>query len=40
MTSRTYQKKMIKKNKKRAHKNNLKADAKRIARNQEIVSKR
>ncbi|MFH1984609.1 MAG: hypothetical protein ABIL58_22430 [Pseudomonadota bacterium] len=39
MTSRTYQKKMIKKRKQHAHKNNLKADQKRIAKNQEIVSK-
>ena len=37
MSSKTFQKKMIKKRKKRAHKANLKADRKRIARNREVL---
>ncbi|MFH2065301.1 MAG: hypothetical protein ABIK15_08905 [Pseudomonadota bacterium] len=39
MTSKTFQIKLIRKNKKRAHKANRKADQKRIVRNQEILSK-
>ena len=39
MTSKTYQKKMIKKRKDKANKTNRKADQKRIARNLEILSK-
>ena len=37
MTSKTYQKKMIKKKKRHAHKANLKADQKRINKNYEIL---
>jgi len=39
MSSKTYQKKMIRKKKKHAHKANRKADQKRIDRNREILSK-
>lgn len=37
MSSKTYQKKMIRKRKKRAHKANLRADQKRIARNYQVL---
>lgn len=37
MTSKTYQKKMIKKRKDRAHKPNRKADQKRIERNLAVI---
>ncbi len=37
MSSKTYQKNMIKKRKQRAHKANLKADQKRIAKNHEVL---
>jgi hypothetical protein len=39
MTSKTFQKKMIRKRKKHAHKANRKADQKRVIRNNEILSK-
>ena len=39
MTSKTYQIKMIRKRKKHAHKENRKADQKRIAQNHEILSR-
>lgn len=39
MTSKTFQKKMIRKRKRRAHKANRKADLKRFARNCEILYK-
>jgi hypothetical protein len=39
MTSKTDQRKMIRKKKKHAHRANRKADQKRIARNQEIISR-
>ncbi len=38
MTSKTCQKKMIRKKKRHAHKANRKADQKRIARNMKIIS--
>ncbi len=37
MSSKTFQKKIIKKNKKRAHKANLKADQKRMERNHALL---
>jgi len=37
MTSKTYQKKMIKKKKRHAHKANLKADQKRMNKNHEVL---
>ena len=40
MTSKTFQIKLIRKNKKRAHKANRKVDQKRIERNQELSIKR
>ena len=40
MTSKTYQIKMIRKKKRRAHKANRKVDQKRFDRNHEILSKR
>jgi hypothetical protein len=39
MTSKTFQKKMIRKRKKHPHKANRKADLKRVIRNNEILSK-
>jgi hypothetical protein len=39
MTSKTDQKKMIKKRKRHAHKANLKADQKRIDKNHEILNR-
>ncbi|MFH2220195.1 MAG: hypothetical protein ABII68_11140 [Pseudomonadota bacterium] len=39
MTSKTFQRKMIRKRKKRPHKANRKADQKRFARNYEILSR-
>ncbi len=39
MTSKTFQKKMIRKRKKHSHKANRKADRKRFNRNSEILSK-
>ncbi|MFH1992152.1 MAG: hypothetical protein ABIK98_07045 [Pseudomonadota bacterium] len=39
MTSKTFQRKMIRKKKRRPHKANRKADQKRFARNCEILSK-
>ena len=37
MSSKTFQKKMIKKRKRRAHKANLKADRKRMAKNHAVI---
>lgn len=39
MTSKTYQVKMIRKKKRKAHKENRKADYKRILKNEEVLAK-